>query len=369
MKKGSRKYSRLSVALIVVLSIMTLQIQSLSGQENANMNKKPTTPTVIAVDPGHPSETSNGCAHHGLTELQLCWDIALKLEKLINSQAGLKAVKTKDRVDLMVTNRQRAEIANAASAAVMIRLHCDSGKGSGCTVYYPDRQGTVDGVTGPAQAVIDKSRTAAEAMQKGLAAILGQSLHLNPVKTDSVTFVGAKQGALTGSIFSQVPAVVVEMVYLNNASDAAFIKDPQNQELMAKAMMQGILEYVRNNGSETARIDEIPTMGAIDADTGQAAARPRYIARLMRVPHCKRGPENCQICREKNILRWHLLDIDPPDQDRVQRPVIELDVAGEKQFRVFDVIKTFASEEEARKYLSEKTYPGLIWDSRTTTDN
>lgn len=369
MKKGSRKYSRLSVALIVVLSIMTLQIQSLSGQENANMNKKPTTPTVIAVDPGHPSETSNGCAHHGLTELQLCWDIALKLEKLINSQAGLKAVKTKDRVDLMVTNRQRAEIANAASAAVMIRLHCDSGKGSGCTVYYPDRQGTVDGVTGPAQAVIDKSRTAAEAMQKGLAAILGQSLHLNPVKTDSVTFVGAKQGALTGSIFSQVPAVVVEMAYLNNASDAAFIKDPQNQDLMAEAIMRGILEYIANNRSDTVQAGEIKTIGSIDTVASQTMTSYRYIVKLLRAPHCKRGPENCRLCREKNILRWHLLDIDPPDQDRVQRPVIEITIAGEKQFRVFDVIKTFESEADARKYLSEKSFPGLLWDSRSEPEN
>ncbi len=238
---------------------MCLQIQSLSGQENATMNTKPATKAIIAVDPGHPSETSNGCAHHGLTELQICWDVVLKLEKLINDQAGLKAIKTKDSVGQMVTNRQRAEIANAAGAALMVRLHCDSGKGSGCTLYYPDCQGTVDGVTGPSQEVIEKSRKAAEAMQQGLSVILGQNLHLNPVKTDSVTYVGAKQGALTGSIFSQVPAVVVEMVYLNNASDAAFIKEPQNQELMARAILQGIVEYVKNGGATTTQGAETPT--------------------------------------------------------------------------------------------------------------
>ncbi len=358
---------KLAFAFIAVLNLFLLNPGLLQGQTGIEGTQKMNR--TIVVDPGHPSETSNGCAHHGLTELQICWDVALKLEKLINDQAGLKAIKTKDRVDLMVTNRQRAEIANAASAAIMVRLHCDSGKGTGCTVYYPDRQGTVDGVTGPSQSVIDKSRTAAEAMQKGLAGTLKQQLHLNPIKTDSVTYVGAKQGALTGSIFSQVPAVVIEMVYLNNASDAAFIKEPQNQKLMAEAMLQGILEYVKNDRAETAQADEIPKMGAIDDDTGQIAARPRYMARLMRVPHCKRGPENCQICREKDVLRWHLLDIDPPDQDRVQRPVIEIKIAGEKQFRVFDVIKTFVSEEEAKKYLSENDFPGLIWDTNTDPGN
>ena len=371
MKKGSLRNSRLSAVLIAVLCIMGLQLKSLSGQENASMNERTTKPNVIAVDPGHPSETSNGCAHHGLSELQICWDVALKLEKLINDQAGLKAIKTKDRVDQMVTNRQRAEIANAAGAALMVRLHCDSGKGTGCTVYYPDRQGTVDGVTGPTREVIDKSRTAAEAMQKGLAGTLKQQLLLNPIKTDSVTFVGGKQGALTGSIFSQVPAVVVEMVYLNNASDAAFIKEPHNQQLMAEAISQGILEYLAVARTEALQSDEIPTMNPIisDDDSAQTITAYKYIAKLMRVPHCKRGPENCRLCRENNILRWRILDIDPPDQDRVQRPVIELEIAGEKQFRVFDVIKTFESEAEMRKYLLKKKFPGLMLDSSTGPEN
>jgi len=363
MKNGSHKNSRLSVALIAALCIICLQIQSLSGQENATMNEKSTTPAIIAVDPGHPSETSNGCAHHGLTELQICWDVALKLEKLINDQAGLEAIKTKDRVDQMVTNRQRAEIANAASAALMVRLHCDSGKGAGCTVYYPDRQGTVDGVTGPAQKVIDKSRTAAEAMQKGLAETLKQHLHLNPIKTDSVTYVGSKQGALTGSIFSQVPTVVIEMVYLNNASNAAFIKEPQNQELMAGAILQGILAYVRSEPEETAQIDAIPTMGAVvtDLDATSTIPMPRYCVNFMQIPHCKRGPERCQICRDRNIMRWCLLDIDPPDQDRVQRPVIELEIAGEKHFRVFDIIKVFESEEDMKQYMLKNKFPDRTW--------
>lgn len=205
---------------------------------------------VVAIDPGHPSETSGGCAHHGLTELQICWDVALKLEKLIADEPLLSSIKTKNEVKTTVTNRERAEIANAAGAAIMVRLHCDSGKGSGCTVYYPDKQGTVDGVSGPSPEVIASSAIAAGCMQKGLAEILGGKLQLNPVKTDSVTFVGARQGALTGSIFSQVPAVVVEMVYLNNASDAAFIKDPRNQHLLAAGILAGIKEYLQRKNDQ-----------------------------------------------------------------------------------------------------------------------
>ncbi|HNS08978.1 MAG TPA: N-acetylmuramoyl-L-alanine amidase, partial [Candidatus Ozemobacteraceae bacterium] len=182
-------------------------------------------------------------------------------------------------------------------------------------------------------------------------------------KTDSVTYVGSKQGALTGSIFSQVPTVVIEMVYLNNASNAAFIKEPQNQELMAGAILQGILAYVRSEPEETAQIDAIPTMGAVvtDLDATSTIPMPRYCVNFMQIPHCKRGPERCQICRDRNIMRWCLLDIDPPDQDRVQRPVIELEIAGEKHFRVFDIIKVFESEEDMKQYMLKNKFPDRTW--------
>ncbi len=201
-------------------------------------------PKIIAIDPGHPSETSRGCAHHGLTELEICWEVALKLEKLINSEPGFSAVKTKSDCETMVTNRERAEIANQAGAAIMVRLHCDSGKGTGCTIYYPDKQGTIQGVTGPSAEIISQSKQAADSMQISLGKFLEGKLRLNPIKTDSVTFVGAKQGALTGSIFAEIPAVVIEMVYLNNASDAVFIAAEANQQLMAEAIFAGIKNFV-----------------------------------------------------------------------------------------------------------------------------
>lgn len=201
-------------------------------------------PQVIAIDPGHPSETSRGCAHHGLTELQICWEVALKLEKLVNNEPGFSAVKTKNECETMVTNRERAEIANQAGAAIMVRLHCDSGKGTGCTVYYPDKQGTVQGVTGPSTEIIYQSKQAADSIQLSLEKFLAGKLQLNPIKTDSVTFVGAKQGALTGSIFAEIPAIVIEMVYLNNTSDAAFISAEANQQLMAEAIFDGIKNFV-----------------------------------------------------------------------------------------------------------------------------
>ncbi len=231
-----------SITFLIFLFLIFLAHHACFAQTDLNSSNK--NPVTIAIDPGHPSETSRGCAHHGLTELQIVWNVALKLERLIKTDPSLKSIKTKNEVDQTVTNRRRAEIANEAKAALMVRLHCDSGKGTGCTVYYPDQQGTTQGVTGPSLEVIAASAIAAEYMQQGLAETLGNKLMLNPIKTDSVTYVGSKQGALTGSIFSEVPALVVEMVYLNNASDAAFIGDAANQELIAHGIYKGIRKFI-----------------------------------------------------------------------------------------------------------------------------
>ncbi|MFZ5949612.1 MAG: N-acetylmuramoyl-L-alanine amidase family protein [Candidatus Rifleibacteriota bacterium] len=234
--------NRFDYSLVISLLSVYFVFLGLASDIRAENKAKP---AIIAIDPGHPSETSRGCIHHGLTELDICWQTALELEKLIAAEPGFKAIKTKNEVNTLVTNRERAEIANNASAIVLIRLHCDSGIGSGCTLYYPDKPGTVQGVTGPSEDVMLASGKAARYLQEGLAETLENRLKLNPIKTDSDTFVGSKQGALTGSIFAKVPAVVVEMVYLNNASDAAFIKETANQQLLAKGLLAGVKKLLK----------------------------------------------------------------------------------------------------------------------------
>jgi N-acetylmuramoyl-L-alanine amidase len=201
---------------------------------------------MICIDPGHPSEVNSGeTVQNGTTEVQMCWDVGNRLERLIAQDSSLRNTKTRSAVKTLTTNRRRAEIANEAGATLMVRLHCDTGAGSGFAVYYPDRQGTTQGMTGPSQDVITKSRAAAEAMVGGLAGALQGKLNNNGIKGESVSYVGAKQGALTGSIFSKVPTITIEMVYLSNAADAAFIKSAEGQDLLARGLYEGIKTYVK----------------------------------------------------------------------------------------------------------------------------
>jgi N-acetylmuramoyl-L-alanine amidase len=128
----------------------------------------------------------------------------------------------------------------------MLRLHCDASAARGFAVYYPDRPGRAkDGTTGPARDVIKESRLAAGAVHRGLAEGLRGALSDNGVRTDYQTKVGREQGgALTGSIFSEVPVVTIEMVTLSDPSDAEFIKTEEGQRRMADAIADGVARYV-----------------------------------------------------------------------------------------------------------------------------
>jgi len=200
---------------------------------------------VICVDPGHPSETSAGTISRdgSLTETHLDWVIAKRLQVLLTN-SGYRVVMTKSREPERVTNRRRAEIANHAHAVLFLRLHCDSAPTSGLATYYPDRRGTTQGTTGPSAKVMMESHLAATAIHTRVMKRLVGKLRDRGVHGESATRIGARQGALTGSIFAQVPAVTVEMVVLDNRHDFAFAKSEAGQKALAEALFEGVTSYV-----------------------------------------------------------------------------------------------------------------------------
>ena len=202
------------------------------------------TGMTICLDPGHTSETSEGTASRDgkLTERHLNWVIAVRLRELLLKH-GASVVMTKHREGEIVTNRKRAEMANAAHADLFLRLHCDSGAPGGLGTYYPDRQGHAHSVTGPSFEIIRASHAAAQAFHPATIRALGGALADRGIMGDSQTFVGGKQGALTGSIFTHVPALTIEMCVLTNAHDYALLRTPVGQERMATALLYGVYAY------------------------------------------------------------------------------------------------------------------------------
>ncbi len=200
----------------------------------------PKSPFRVCIDPGHPSENNDGRELlNGVREVEINWAVAQILRRLLE-QRGYEVVLTKSSLGEYVTNKQRAEIANKSGADLMLRLHADSEGPGGFTIYYPRKQGEAKGVKGPSPAVVEASARAAKPFHAALAAQLRQQLRDNGIKGDEQTFIGGKQGALTGSIHSEVPALLVEMANLAKQEDAKWIRDTANQEILARALLAGV---------------------------------------------------------------------------------------------------------------------------------
>jgi N-acetylmuramoyl-L-alanine amidase len=195
----------------------------------------------ICLDPGHPSEVGEGTTGKNISEISVAWQIALRLEKRLVSEGALvKKTKTKEKEK--VTNKSRALMANAFKADIMVRLHCDADSGTGTAVYYPDRAGTArDGKKGPTPSVLTACKRVAVPFHAGYAAGLGGLLKDKGLLPDTRTNVGGKQGALTGSIYSEVPVVLIELCVLTNPHDEAIVASPSGQDKIAEAILQGIL--------------------------------------------------------------------------------------------------------------------------------
>jgi N-acetylmuramoyl-L-alanine amidase len=226
---------------VFLLSVATLTALACTGNE-------PGRAPLIAIDPGHPSETSQGASGPaGATEIQVNWAVGQKLEALL-VEKGYEVVMTKLVEEEVVTNRHRAEIGTFRGADVMVRLHCDAGSHRGTATFAPDRQGTRWGVTGPGPEVIAESQSFAQVFHPAMIEALGPGWPDLGIKGDSKTAVGARQGALTGSIFSEIPVVTVEMVVITQPEGEAFIASEEGQDRMARAIAAGIDAYFKPQG-------------------------------------------------------------------------------------------------------------------------
>ena len=201
----------------------------------------------VCIDPGHPSEKNDGLTlTNGLREASVNWQVAVLLQRELEND-GVNVVMTKKNQEEFVTNENRAAIANGAHADLFLRLHADAGNSTGFTIYYPRKEGSIHGTTGPGADVRRSSAAAATLFHQSFADALRGKLRDNGTRGDEETLIGGQQGALTGSIFSKVPTVLVEMVFLTNPNDAEWIKQESNQIVMANALASGVRAVRRAN--------------------------------------------------------------------------------------------------------------------------
>lgn len=199
----------------------------------------PPAPPLVCLDPGHPSDHGAGT-----NEALVSWQVAQRLQSLL-AERGLRVMLTRTAADQTVSLRRRAELAAEAGADLAVRLYGGAGPGSGWTVYYPDQAATADGVTGPPAEVMAAGSVAAEVLAEHLAEGLRGLLLAGGARPESLAGIAERLGARIASAHSRVPTVSVELCVLGNPREAAFIAVAENQQRIARALADGIEQFLR----------------------------------------------------------------------------------------------------------------------------
>ena len=224
----------------------------------AEIPANPTNPhaPLVVLDPGHGTRDSSGritgqgasgrYKGREIPEHELTLDYAMWLmAELRRRNIRCESTRTYSHPwfnvsyrghDQEANNKLRAEFAAREGAALFVRIHFDGSTNkadSGYSVYYDD-QSKYDSPPGGKGKLATQSLRAAKLID---AALRGAS------KLDDL---GVKrfERPIYGFVYAKQPAVLLELGYLSNPHDCAYLLEPETVKGIAAAVAQGIADYL-----------------------------------------------------------------------------------------------------------------------------
>ncbi len=182
---------------------------------------------IVVLDPGHGGKDS-GAIGFGKQEKDINLAIALRVGHILEDR-GVNVEYTRTD-DTYLTLTERTEIANDLNAAIFVSIHSNSATNSdanGTETYYYAPITDYDLFWQKAE----RSRLA-NCIQKELIDTLGRKDR------------GVKQDNFTVLDKTQMPSVLTEISFMSNAEENALLVTSSYQARAAKAIADGILEYL-----------------------------------------------------------------------------------------------------------------------------
>ncbi len=191
--------------------------------ENVIDNPSPTSALEsnkykIVIDPGHGGKDQGATGASGAYERQYTYSLALKVYELLEKEPMFEPRLTRTE-DLFVELEDRADLANNWKADALLSIH-------GNTYTDPTVTGTESLYTYDNESVQ-----------------LAQSVQHHMVKAMGFRDRGVKKEPLKILSLSEMPAVLIEIGYLTNAEEEAFMLSNKGQTLAAHAIVDGLKQF------------------------------------------------------------------------------------------------------------------------------
>ena len=251
---------RTNVLQLLVLSFFLVCNQQFFAAEKPI----PTDPFVVVLDAGHGGKDP-GNMGNGYKEKDIALSIVLKVGKELERR-GIKVVYTRS-TDVFIPLMERGQIANDAEADLFVSVHCNShssqASGTETFVLGLNRNETNFEVAKRENSVIymeeDYKVTYNGFDPNSPESFIGMTLMQEEYLNQSILLAdliqkkftndlrrknrGVKEGALIVLHQTYMPSVLVEVGFLTNDSEGAFLNSVAGQNKMANAIVDGILGY------------------------------------------------------------------------------------------------------------------------------
>ena len=220
---------------------------------------------VIVIDPGHGGNETGAKGPDGTYEKDIVLAIARKLRGLLESSGDVRVILTRDG-DQSVSLDDRTALANNNKAELFLSIHANStfrGYATGAETYFLSVQGTDDESRNVAAVennaiglnqelpstgndlklilwdmaqteYLSESSSLAETIQQELNAELG------------IANRGIKQAPFRVLMGATMPAVLVEVGFINNPSEEKLMKDADYQSKLASAIFRSIESFQKD---------------------------------------------------------------------------------------------------------------------------
>lgn len=245
-------FFRITLLTIILISGLSY------GQNNAKFR--------VVLDAGH-GGNDFGATYHGYVEKNNALNVVLKVGKILEKDAGSQVIYTR-KTDVFIPLDERADIANKSKADIFVSIHCNANKNqvaSGTETYVmgvtrnasnlevakkenevvtlekdykikydgydPNSPESVIGMTVIQEEYLDQSIELAAGIQEGFEEGLGRKSR------------GVKQAGFLVLRKIYMPRVLVEMGFVSNKEEGAFLSSDEGQEQIAQAIAKAILDY------------------------------------------------------------------------------------------------------------------------------
>lgn len=218
----------LDVGKIVINNLSNMNADTPVHNSYQSKGSKELKDKIIVIDAGHGGHNP-GAVKYGLREADNNLAVALKVEEMLKAK-GAKVIMTRSS-DISLASKTsplrdelqaRVNITNQHNADIFVSIHTNSNeneKVSGAMTFYYD----------------DKSKKLADLIQQKM------------VDTTKATDKGTAYGNFLVLRNNEVPAVLVEMGFISNQTEALKLNEDSYRQDMAVGITNGIQSYFQNS--------------------------------------------------------------------------------------------------------------------------